>query len=456
MIFRKLTNAIILEVRDLIVTPIVIMIVYIVAYYVRPYCTDQINRSYFIPALSAKMFGALAVGFIYQFYYSGGDTFTYHTHGSRLLWEAFMESPLEGVRIFFAHGTYGPGLWKIADQIWFWRDPHSFSVIQIAAFFDLFTFSTYSATAILFSVLSFVGGWMLYLVFYKAHPHAHTVLAICCLFIPSVIFWGSGLLKDTVTLAFASISTFCIYKIFFERKGSIGYIVLFILSLFVVYSIKKYILISLIAALIVWISSAFYFKIRWAMLRILVVPMVFIFCLGLSYLSITTITEGDKKYSIENIALTSKITAYDIRYGWGARSGDGSGYSLGELDGTWQSMLKLAPGAINVSLFRPYPWEVSNPLMALSALEGLVTLLITILVLVRVRTHILKYVKAEVIFCLVFALVFAFGVGVSTFNFGTLSRYKIPLLPFYWSALAIIYSTWLRDKRKSVIAQGIE
>jgi hypothetical protein len=185
------------------------------------------------------------------------------------------------------------------------------------------------------------------------------------------------------------------------------------------------------------------------MLRIILVPLVTIACIALSYLSITTITEGDKKYSIENIALTSKITAYDIRYGWGARSGDGSGYSLGELDGTWQSMIKLAPGAINVSLFRPYPWEVSNPLMALSALEGLATLFITLLVLFRVRARIFRYVKADVIFCLVFALIFAFGVGVSTFNFGTLSRYKIPLLPFYWSALAIIYSSWLEDKKKT-------
>lgn len=394
------------------------------------------------------MFGAIALGIIYQFYYAGGDTFTYHTHGSRPLWEAFMNSPYEGVRMFFSHGTYGPGLWEISENIWFWRDPHSFFIIQIAAFFDLFTFSTYSATAVLFSVLSFVGAWLLYLVFYETHPYAHRILAICCLFIPSVIFWGSGLLKDTVTLAFASISTFCIYKIFFERRISIGYLALFIVSLFVIYSVKKYILISLIAAFVFWISSSLIFKVRWVMLRIILVPFVTIFCLTVSYLSITTIMEGDKKYAIENIAVTAKITAYDIRYGWGARSGDGSGYSLGELDGSWQNMIKLAPGAINVTLFRPYLWEVSNPLMALSAIEGLITFIITLLVLFRVRTQIPHYIRAEVIFCLVFTIIFAFGVGVSTFNFGTLSRYKIPMLPFYWSALAIIYTSWLRDRNK--------
>ncbi|MBI3220359.1 MAG: hypothetical protein HYZ44_12675 [Bacteroidetes bacterium] len=426
------------------------MLVYIVAYYVRPFCTDAINRAYFIPALTVKMLGAIAVGLIYQFYYTSGDTFTYHTHGSRLIWEAFMNSPMEGIRIYFAHGTYGPGLWEIADQIWFWRDPRSFFVIQMATLFDLLTFSTYSATAVLFSVIAFTGGWMLYLVFYKSHPHAHQVLAFCCLFVPSVVFWGSGLLKDTVTLAFAGISTFCFYKLLIERRVSVGYVLLLILSFYIIYSIKKYILISLVIGLIVWLASRFFFQVRSYMLRILLIPIVLILSLAITYISISKITEDDARYSIENIAQTSKITAYDIRYGWGARSGDGSGYSLGELDGSWQSMLRLAPSAINVSLFRPYIWEVGNPLMALSALESFITLLATILVLIQVRSYLFHYVRAEVIFCLVFAFIFAFGVGVSSYNFGTLSRYKIPLLPFYWSALAIIYSSWARDRKAAM------
>ncbi|NOS90627.1 MAG: hypothetical protein HOP30_01785 [Cyclobacteriaceae bacterium] len=445
-----------MELRDFIVTPIVIMLVYVVAYFVRPYCTDAINRVYFIPALTVKMIGAIALGIIYQFYYTGGDTFSYHTHGSRVIWDAFMDSPTEGVRIYFSQGTYGPGLWEIADKIWFWRDPRSFFVIQIATIFDLITFSTYSATAVLFSVLAFVGGWMLYLVFYKSHSHAHFALAFCCLFVPSVLFWGSGILKDTITLAFAGICTFCFYKLLVERKRTLGYFFLLVLSFYMVYSIKKYILICLIMSFVVWVASRFFFQIRSYMLRIVLVPIVIIASLVITYFSIKKVTEDDARYSIENLAQTSKITAYDIRYGWGARTGDGSGYNLGELDGSWLSMFKLAPGAINVSLFRPYLWEVENPLMALSALESLITLLATILVLIQVRSYLFYYVRSEVIFCLVFALIFAFGVGVSSYNFGTLSRYKIPLLPFYWSALAIIYSSCQKDKREASTFRELE
>ena len=127
--------------------------------------------------------------------------------------------------------------------------------------------------------------------------------------------------------------------------------------------------------------------------------------------------------------------------------GDGSGYTLGELDGTWQSMVKLAPQAINISLFRPYLWEVTNPLMLLSALEGLVLFLLTLQVIWRVRWKTISYLqKPDILFCLVFAFVFAFAVGVSTFNFGTLSRYKIPMMPYFLLALGIIGAYWKRDR----------
>lgn len=438
-----------MELRDLVVTPLVLVFIYVAAYIVRPLVTDSVNKVYFFPALTAKIVGAIAVGFIYQFYYSGGDTFAYHTHGSRVLWEEFMKSPGDGVNYFFSHGQYGTGLWNAAEKIWFWRDPSSFFIVQIASFFDLITFSSYSATASLFAVLAFVGGWMLFLAFYKIHPNSHRFLAFSCLFVPTVIFWGSGILKDTVTFSFVGVATFCVYEIAIRRKISPVYFILLTVSFYVMFSIKKYILISFTGGIFVWIFSVLLFKVKSLVLRTILVPLVSILCFGLAFIAISRVVEKDSKYSIDQIAMTARITAYDIRYGWGARLGEGSGYTLGELDGTWQSMIKLAPAAINVSLFRPYLWEVRNPLMVLAALESLFTLLFTIFVFVRVGFKIFRYIKAEVVFCLVFALIFAFGVGASTFNFGTLSRYRIPLLPFYWSALMIIYSSWRSNARFS-------
>ena len=78
-----------MELRDFIVTPIVLILTYAVAYIIKPYVSDPVNRRYFFPALSAKIVGALALGLVYQFYYHGGDTFNYHSYGSRVIWDAF-------------------------------------------------------------------------------------------------------------------------------------------------------------------------------------------------------------------------------------------------------------------------------------------------------------------------------------------------------------------------------
>ena len=75
--------------RDFIVTPIILSLIYVVAYLVRPHVTDSANKMYFFPALSLKLVGALSLGFIYQFYYGSGDTFVYHTYGSRVVWRLF-------------------------------------------------------------------------------------------------------------------------------------------------------------------------------------------------------------------------------------------------------------------------------------------------------------------------------------------------------------------------------
>lgn len=426
-----------MELRDIIVTPFVFFIVIVLAYIIRPMVSDAVTYRYYFPALLLKMFGAIALGIVYQFYYSGGDTYAFQNHGSRHIWEAFMDSPDIGIKLLFAKGESGPGMWEYARKIWYFNDQHSYFIIRIAAVLDLFTFSSYSATAILFAVISFTGGWMMFLTFYKRYPLMHRWLALACLFVPSVIFWGSGILKDTITLAFAGMATYCVHYLFIERRFHFGYGALLLFSFFVIYSVKIYILMSLLAAFVVWSFFYYYFKINSGALRLLAVPFVVLISLVLSYYGIQKISEDDPRYALDKIAITAQVTAYDIRYYTGKDAG--SGYSLGELDGSMGSLVRLAPGAINVSLFRPYLWEVRNPLMLLSAVESLFTLLITLYVLYKVRSRILLYIQTpEVVFCLIFSLMFAFAVGVSTYNFGSLARYKIPVYPFYFVALAII------------------
>lgn len=443
-----------MELKDFIVCPILLFIVYVGAYLLRPHVTDINTRRFFLPALGVKILGAVSLGLIYQFYYGSGDTFMYHTYGSRIVWRAIFDSPIHGLSLIFKNSGDYTEVYKYASQIYFFKDPSSYFVIRIASVFDLFTFSSYSGTAILFAVFGFCGTWAMYLTFYKQYPGSHRILAFAICFIPSVFFWGSGILKETIVMASLGISTYCFYTLFMEKKMSVAKILFLAISLYLIFSIKKFILQAYLPAVLIWVLMSNFKSIQSVVLRALLVPMVMVMAISSSYFAIVKVGEGDDKYDVTKIAQTAKVTAYDIRY-WSGRDA-GSGYELGELDGTLSSMLRLAPQAINVALFRPYLWEVRNPLMLMSSLEGTCFLLAFGIILFNHKKHLLNSLAdPNVIFCFVFSISFAFAVGVSTFNFGTLARYKIPMLQFFATGLALVL-THEKSLRKLDVLESVE
>ena len=419
-------------------TPICLLLLFLLAFLVRPLIADRNTTGFFIPALSLKFIGAIMLGVIYQFYYGGGDTFNFYNGGTRYIWSAFQESPLLGFKMIFLNlSNPDPEVFSYWSRIWYKNDSSSYFVSRVAGFFDIFTLHTYSATALFFAFFSFLGLWGMYRSFYRAFPTYNKRLAYAILFVPSVFFWGSGILKDTLTLGALGLANYALFNIFQFRRRLILSVMILIFSSWILISLKIYILLSLLLAVSVWLFTRYSSLIRNTVLRIMLLPMLLLVFAGGGYALLSRVSQIDERYALDNIGRTAQVTAYDIRYGWGARTGDGSGYTLGELDGSMGSLLQLAPKAIVVSLFRPFLWEVKNPLMLLSAIESLVVTILTLQLIYRGRLRLVT--KSPIlIYCLTFSLLFAFAVGVSTYNFGTLARYKIPLMPYYFTFLVIL------------------
>ncbi|MCC5928956.1 MAG: hypothetical protein JJU28_06895 [Cyclobacteriaceae bacterium] len=427
-----------MEVKDLLVTPILLLLVYAGMYISRPAFTNKDTRKYFIPGFTLKVLGAIMVGVIYQFYYKGGDTFTYFTNGSRHIWEAFLNDPATGVKLIFAGKEYDPETYMYARRIFTYGDIPSYFVVRVSAVFGLMTFHTYSAVAVLFALMSFTGVWAIYSVFYKIKPHMHFELAVACLFIPSVFFWGSGILKDSLTLGAVGWMTWGIYRIFVEKKNVVLSVILVLAGFYIVYIVKIYILLCFLPAAMLWISMQYLKSIRNQVFRWAIAPMILIIAAGGGYYAVIKVGEENARYNIESIASTAEATARWIHF-VSERDG-GSGYTLGDYDYSPAGVLRKTPAAIWVSLYRPYLWEVKNPVMLMSALESVTFLLFTLWILFRGGHRYVTNVFSDPLaaFCLVFAISFAFAVGLTTYNFGSLVRYKIPMLPFFATALFIL------------------
>jgi hypothetical protein len=145
------------------------------------------------------------------------------------------------------------------------------------------------------------------------------------------------------------------------------------------------------------------------------------------------------QYSIQGALKTAEI--YQDWHTNLAETRSASGYSLGEIDGSARSIITKIPAAINVTLFRPYLFEVRNPVMLLSALESFFMLIFTIRILWKTGLRLTLravMVNPTAFFCMFYSLFFAFCVGFTAYNFGALVRYKIPCIPFFVAGLYIL------------------
>jgi len=434
--------------KDLLLTPLYLPFILLLAVWLRRKMTDSVTRRYFMPALFVKITGAVALGLIYQFYYGGGDTFNFF-HDSNLIWEAFLDDPFTGLELIVADNQFHTGLYAYTSRMHFYVDPYTYQVIRLSAFLGLFTFHTYTLIAILFAFISFTGVWALYKVFYDLYPHLHKQIALAVLFMPSVFFWGSGLMKDTVTLGALGWLFHAFYFGVIRRRSLAVNGAMVVLCILIIKAIKVYILLCFLPAAFLWIFLEYRARIKSQALRFISLPLVILMAVPLSYQAIVKVTEENKRYQLENITNTTQVTATWLQQVGTMQSG--SVYSLGEFDGTWTGMLSKAPQAIFVTLYRPFLWESRNPVMLLSALEAAFFFFMTLKMLWRVKLkHLGSLIGGQplVLFCLLFAITFSFAVGVSSYNFGTLVRYKIPMMPFFLVALYVMQGQAVKKRKK--------
>ena len=430
-----------LSILDYALLPFYLAFVYAIAYRIRNrwYPGKHPWRKYFIPALSVKILGAIFIGLIYGYYYKAGDTFAYFYHG-QIINSAFNESFEKWFNLLFHIPSKDDGAYYtyISQMDWY-GDMPSYTVSAITAFLSIFTFNTFLPTSVLFALLSFSGVWALFRTFARVYPQLTRPIAIAILFIPSVFVWGSGIFKDTVCLFGLGWLTYASFRFLVQKDFSFSNILLLIASFILIAKVKLYILLGFVPALLMWLFFNYSQKIRNKSQKLLVKFFFLLIVIAGFLLFMQQFANELGKYSLKNVASTSEITRGYIYW----VSGDeGSAYTLGDFSPTIGGMLSKFPLAVNVTLFRPYLWEARKVIVALSSIEALIFLFITLKILFVVGpAKIWKTVSADptIQFCLIFSLIFAFAVGISSYNFGSLSRYKIPCLPFYVMALVLIY-----------------
>jgi hypothetical protein len=425
---------------DLLLSPIYLLVLSAIARKMRDirYPPGHALRRYFMPGLYVKFFGAIFIALVYQYYYGGGDTFNYFQH-TKIINSALNESFNTWLKLVTRQSVESnPELYNYASQMEWYYDPASYTVPALAAVFSLICGTNYIPIALCFAFFSFTGVWAMYRTFVNIYPKIHKELAIAFLFIPSTFVWGSAIFKDTICMFGLGWLCYTTFRIFINNDFSIRNILLMIFSFYLISTVKVYILLGFMPALALWLLTTYSSRIKSAGTRFFL-RIVFAAVTVVGFFFFTRLfAEELNKYSLENIANTAAITRDWLAYS----SGDeGSAYDLGEFDPSIGGMLMKFPQAVVVTLFRPFPWEARKVIVLLSAIEALVFIYFTFRAFKANgvgRSFKIIGKDPNVLFCLVFSVIFAFAVGISSYNFGALSRYKIPALPFYGAFLMIL------------------
>jgi hypothetical protein len=401
----------------------------------------EICYKYFLPGLIVKIFGGIFLSLTYQLYYLGGDTTAYFITADaignlifkdfRYFLEVMFSSPSEELFHLFDNSTGYPIYW--------FHGKDSVFTSKYYVLIELLSFNSFISASILAATISFTGVWKLYRVFYNEFPHLSKNLAIAILFIPSVVFWGSGILKDSITIAALGWYTYGFYFGFIKGKNFKLNLIFIGISSFLFLSIKPYIFFALLPGSILWLSKHQSVKIDNVLIKKFLTPTLLVLGIILGFLTLNLLGDYLGQYKLDNVLEKAVITQQDMKQDYYG----GNSFDIGDFEPTVLGMAFKAPQALFAAFYRPSFLDARNPVMIFSAIENFLLLLLTLYLLIKLG--ILNFIKniqrnPLLLFSILFSLFFAFSVGISVSNFGSLVRLRIPAIPFFLASLFILHS----------------
>jgi hypothetical protein len=382
--------------------------------------------------LTLKILGATAFCLIYALYYNGGDTVNYFK-GVNAMFEVFKNNPIKYFQLFlhendaFARNTFYEVNCRIPGYMF--RDPRTYTVIKISSLFSIPALGGFLPTTILLAAFIYRWVWKLFSFMMERYPEKEIAIKTAILYLPSTIFWGSGIMKDTFAFGATCYAVYGLNHFFIKKVRTLTVILQLVLSFYLIITVKAYIMFALLPGLLIFANFERLKMVKSTFVKIIIIP---ISISGIIFIANTLFFDFNDlfgKYSADKLLEEAAVQNADLqRSVYGSNS-----FSIGAFEPTLNGVLAKFFPAVNAAVFRPYLWETGSPTMLISAIENTILALLFIFILLSRPLRILKEIRIDpfLIFCILFTLILAFGVGLSTSNFGALVRYKIPFLPFF-------------------------
>lgn len=424
---------------EVLLTLVYTVLFSVIIYKSRFFKLDTLTRLQLTMFFWIKIAAGVCLYLIYAYYYDdryNSDIFKYFDD-SKVMYDALWSKPVDYLKMLFGINNDSPYFDKNYYHVmnnWYrvyesnlYNDSHT--IIRFNALVRLFSFGYYNVHTVFICFLSFTGLTAIYKTFVNVVKGKEKLLVFAIFLIPSVIFWGSGVLKEGILLFGMGLLIYNLHKIL-NRNYSFYVFIAVIFSMVLLFYTKFYIISILLPLLIAfgWVYKTKHF--------LYLKYGAILFSFGILALNLHHVFP---EFNILEI-LTRK--QHDF-FGLAKEFEAGSTISLPSLEPNISGFLYVLPKALFNTFFRPHFFDVSNPFILLSLLENILMFGFAVVAIVFSS---FKEEKMNVfVFSLLFVLLTYALIGITTPVLGAIVRYKVPALPFYFLIFILIL-----DKEKLI------
>jgi hypothetical protein len=432
--------------QDIYLAPMCLLLLFFFVRAMKKRYSGTPLEKYVFPAAGLRFLGAFIYTLVIAYYYGFGDSHNYYqglidmykavSDDNSMFLDIMTKEKVEVTDKIYTYFFYdGYGYTK-----YYMLEPRSFSVPKFALPFAMIFSRSFLCVSFCIAFFSFLGSWRIFKMFTEMYPHLHKKLSYGILFLPSVLFWGVSLLKDSFCMAALGFFVYAAYSILIKRRQVLISLVILYIAGYVLLNLKPYILICISAVFLLWYFMLFRDKIKDKTLRTLSTS-VFIIAAALAGFFISQTfakSEATSQFSSEQFLKT--VQTQQSTYTGNPEEGSGSNFAVDAASSPLKMAMLFPLGVVN-TYFRPFPWDVKSPVMIISFFESFFFLAITFMCFRKIgvgKTFNIIFSDAVISFCFVFAILFGALIGITTTNFGALVRYKIPSLAFYAVAFILV------------------
>lgn len=379
---------------------------------------------YYWPALLVKLFAGIALGLIYQYYYQiPGDTFLFF-EDSRKLTDLARTDFFSYIHFLLIDDPAHPLWTEIVYQ-----QSRALFMVKITSIFGLVSFDNYWVISLYFSLISFFCSWRLTDTVVGYFPSLRSSALAGFLFFPSIVFWSSGVIKESIAMAALLFLSSAVVRIWMGERFTWLDWLLVIFCAWIEWRLKYYYLavfLPIAAAALITRRLSDTWRVKSMRLKVLLWSATFI----LPVVIISAIRPNFYPARILAVIVSSNREFV-------AMSDANDVIKYPALEPTLVSVASNIPRAIVSGLFRPFPWEADGIFQWLIAFEN-VLLFVLFITAVPGVTKLVQSKHRLLLFSIaLYAFALCAFLALSTPNFGTLSRYRISFLPFYFLLITI-------------------